>query len=167
MVVVRAPLVTVTAGVTGTVALGTVTESGLVNEPVDTVGRDRMMGMVSERLPLLLDKELRLELELGEEALEMLVVLVVLVVLVLGLELGDEVLELLLLLDEEELLELELDEELLLELLVEVLVLKLKIGEVVVVLVEGRLRTLLDEVTGVGPLPVHTPLQATIWPLTH
>ena len=117
-----------------------------------------MLGMLSERPPLLLllmlllDKELRLEVELGEEVLEMVLLL------------GEEVLELLEL-DEEELLELELDEELLLELLDEDLVLEmaLELGDVMTVLVGGRLGTLLDELMGVKPLlPVHTPLQATI-----
>ena len=165
MVVVRAPLVTVTAGgdAVGTVTLGTVTGGRLVNEPRDTVGRDKTMGMLTEGPPLLLDKALRLEVELGEEVLEML--------LLLALELGDEVLELLLL-DEEELLELELDEELRdEELRDEVRLLKLELalelGEVGSELVEGRLGTLMDEVTGKAPLPVHTPLQPTIWPLTH
>ena len=131
---------------------------------MDRVGRDKMVGMLSERVPVLLDKELRLELELGEEVLEMLLLL------------GEEVLELLLeleLLDEEELVELELDEELL-ELLDEVLLLELalelalELGKVMTVLVEGRPGTLLDALMGAPPLLlVHTPLQATIWPLIH
>ena len=162
---VRAPLVTVTTGpdvVAGTVVLGTVTVRGLVNEAPDTVGRDTMIGMLNERLPLLLDKELRLEVELGEEVLE---------IMELELELGEEVLETMLLelelLDEEELIELELDEELLLELVDEILLLALELGKMASELVEGRLGTPMDEVMGVVPLPVHGPLQATIWPLTH
>ena len=156
----RAPLVTVTtagADVAETVILGTTTVRGPVEE---RVGRDKMLGMVTERppllllLPLLLVKELRLEVKLGEEVLEMV------------LELGEEVLELLLL-DEEELLELELDEELLDEDAVLELGLELELGEVATVLVEGRLGTLLDKPTGALLPPVHTPLQATIWPLTH
>ena len=165
--VVTAPVVTVIAAVAdvaGTVVPGTDTVRGLVNEAPDTVGRDMAMGMLMEgmltegmlieRLALLLDMELRLELELGEEVLEMLLLL------------GEEVLTLELL-DEEELLELELDEELLDEVLLLELELALELGEVGSALVEGRLGALMDEIMGEVPLPVHTPLQATIWPLTH
>ena len=146
--------------------LGTVTVRGPVDETLDWVGRDKMLGMVTERMPLL-DKELRLEreLELGEEVLEMLLLVPLL------LEALDEER----LLDKVELLELELDEELLLELLEleldELLVelaLELELGDLVTVLVEGRLGTLMDELNGgLPPPPVHTPLHATIAPLTH
>ena len=159
--VVRTPLVTViTAGavVAGTVVPGTITVRGPVDEAMDWVGSDKMLGMVTERPPLmlllplllalLLDKEVRLEVELGEEVLELLL---------LELEL----------LDEEELLELGLDEELLLDEVLE-LELALELGKVMSVLVGGRLGTLITELMGVKPvLPVHTPLQATMAPLTH
>lgn len=151
--------------------LGTVTVRGPVDETLDWVGRDKMLGMVTERMPML-DKELRLEreLELGEEVLEMLLVVPLLLEALdeerlldkelLELELDEELL--LEVLDRVELLELELD-----ELLVE-LALELELGDVVTVLVEGRLGTLMDELNGgLPPPPVHTPLHATIAPLTH
>ena len=158
-------------GVSGDKMLGMLTERLLLL--LDGVSGDKMLGMLTERLLLLLDEELLLELELGEEVLELGEEVLELLLLLLELELGEEVLELLLLelLDEEKPLELELDEELLLELLDEdrllELLLELELGEVVIVLVEGRLGTLMDELMGIVPLPVHTPLQATIAPLTH